>query len=159
MALGIYLSFTKKKDRSRQRISTIPGLDPTDDELGNIPDISRHGSFHSFILDVHKRMGPIVSFWYNKNHCVSIASAPLFKEVQHMFDRPPVFFEFLTPITTKKAIQFANGPDGRAKHKLYSEAFAHSNCVKLLPKFNDTCCELTKHWQVRRHSASTEGNF
>ncbi len=53
-----------------------------------------------------------------------------------LFPFPALLFEFLTPLTGPKAIQFANGAEGRRRHKIYSQAFNHESCVNLMPDFN-----------------------
>ena len=55
---------------------------------GNLTDISKAGSLHEFLTGLHKEFGPIASFWWGKMYTVSIASADLFEEVAHVFDRP-----------------------------------------------------------------------
>ena len=55
---------------------------------GNLGDISKAGSFHVFLVDLHKEFGPIASFWWGRKYTVSIASAELFEEITHVFDRP-----------------------------------------------------------------------
>ena len=60
------MSFFKTSNffqKSRQ-ISTIPGLDPSDDIKGNLDDISAAGSFHEFLVNLHEKFGPIASFWF-----------------------------------------------------------------------------------------------
>ncbi|KAL3831794.1 hypothetical protein ACJMK2_023498 [Sinanodonta woodiana] len=70
--------------------TSIPGLEPTTKEDGNLTDISRAGSLHEFLIDLHKKFGNIVSFWMGQTFVVSIASPELFKEHQGVFDRPPL---------------------------------------------------------------------
>ena len=55
---------------------------------GNLSDIANAGSLHEFLLHLHQKFGPIASFWIHKLYVVSIASAKLFEEHQHTFDRP-----------------------------------------------------------------------
>ena len=55
---------------------------------GNLGDISKAGSFHEFLVDLHKEFGPIASFWWGRKYTVSIASAELFEEITLVFDRP-----------------------------------------------------------------------
>lgn len=53
---------------------------------GNLNDIAKAGSFHDFLMAVHGQFGPIATFWWEKQYAVSIASAELFEEQQHLFD-------------------------------------------------------------------------
>ena len=74
-------------------MSTVPGLDPSDDSKGNLEDINAAGSFHEFLVDLHEDFGPIASFWFGSKFCVSVANTATFKEIQNLFDRPS---EYLT---------------------------------------------------------------
>ena len=76
-------------------MSTIPGLDPSDDVKGNLEDINDSGSFHQFLIELHEKFGPISSFWYGTHFCVSVANAVTFREVQKLFDRPSEFTFYL----------------------------------------------------------------
>ena len=55
---------------------------------GNFPDIKSSGSLNEFLEKIHDAYGTIASFWAGTQLCVSVASASLFKEQSHLFDRP-----------------------------------------------------------------------
>ena len=55
---------------------------------GNIPNISESGSITEFLIDIHKKYGPITSFWLGPTQVVSLSSPELIKQVVHLFDRP-----------------------------------------------------------------------
>ena len=55
---------------------------------GNSSEIAAAGSLHAFLQVLHKRFGPIASFWWKKMYTVSIASAELFEEQKDIFNRP-----------------------------------------------------------------------
>ena len=76
----------------------MPGLEPTDERTGNLDDISQAGSFHEFLEALHETHGPIASFWYKTQYCVSVSTPSGFKAVQRLFDRPSLIFEeYLLP--------------------------------------------------------------
>ena len=56
--------------------------------LGNITDVKKAGGFSAFLRDNHKKYGPIFSFYWQKELCVSLASPELWKDVVALFDRP-----------------------------------------------------------------------
>ena len=58
--------------------------------LGNLGDVGKAGSLHQFLLGLHKQFGPITSFWWGKQFAVSISSPDLFRQHQHLFDRPSI---------------------------------------------------------------------
>ena len=110
------MTFSNYFQRSRNPTS-VPGLDPSDEASGNLNDIAQAGSFHEFLQELHTNFGPIASFWFRTQHCVSVSTPSGFKSVQKLFDRPAIFFELVQPLIGLKSIQFANGPDGMQRHK------------------------------------------
>ncbi|OXB76886.1 UNVERIFIED_CONTAM: hypothetical protein H355_002579 [Colinus virginianus] len=64
---------------SRQA-SGIPGLAPTDDKDGNLPDIVASRSLHEFLVNLHEKYGPLVSFWFGRRLVVSLGSIDLLKQ-------------------------------------------------------------------------------
>ncbi|XP_058696396.1 cytochrome P450 20A1 isoform X2 [Poecile atricapillus] len=64
---------------SRQA-SGIPGLAPTDEKDGNLPDIIVSSSLHEFLVNLHEKYGPLVSFWFGRRLVVSLGSIDLLKQ-------------------------------------------------------------------------------
>ncbi|KAM7097098.1 cytochrome P450 20A1 isoform 1-T1 [Ciconia maguari] len=64
---------------SRQA-SGIPGLAPTDEKDGNLPDIIASSSLHEFLVNLHEKYGPLVSFWFGRRLVVSLGSIGLLKQ-------------------------------------------------------------------------------
>jgi len=58
---------------------------------GNLPDLAAAGSFYEYMQELHQQYGDIVSFWLGKEYTISIASPELFKQHNHVFDRPREF--------------------------------------------------------------------
>ena len=54
---------------------------------GNLTDIKKAGSFHEFLVNLHRKYGPVVSFWWGKQLVVTLGSPKVFKEVQTLFNR------------------------------------------------------------------------
>merc|ERR1712141_323850 len=111
--LGLLIYFSPRSGR----ISTVPGLDPSDNLEGNIQDISAAGSLHEFLVDLHDKFGPVASFWFGQEFCISVSNPFTFKEIQSLFDRPKLFFEALVPIISSKSIQLTNGIEAKERHK------------------------------------------
>lgn len=128
--------------------TNIPGLEPTSEEDGNLGDLARAGSLHEFLLDLHQRFGPIVSFWWGRQYTVSIASAELFKEHHHVFDRPPLLFQMFEPLIGKKCIQYANGEDGRARRHLYEKVLTHDAIKRYFLEFQNVANALAAKWDT-----------
>eukprot|EP00094_Tigriopus_californicus_P006858 TCALIF_06607-PA protein Name:"Similar to RIOK2 Serine/threonine-protein kinase RIO2 (Homo sapiens)" AED:0.17 eAED:0.17 QI:0/0.66/0.7/0.9/1/1/10/104/975 len=126
---------------------SVPGLEPSDDKLGNIPDITQAGSFHEFLVDLHDKFGSIASFWYGSQFCVSLGAWKLFKEVVPLTDRPRSIFAALEPLVGTRSVRSLNGTAGLGRHRLLSDTFSAKNCTRFLPEFNKISLELVENWQ------------
>lgn len=47
---------------------------------GNLPDIVTNGSLHEFLVNLHEKYGPIVSFWFGRRLVISLGTIDLLKE-------------------------------------------------------------------------------
>lgn len=65
---------------SSRQSSGIPGMTPTDEKDGNLPDIITSGSLHEFLVNLHEKYGPVVSFWFGRRLVISLGSIDLLKE-------------------------------------------------------------------------------
>ncbi|XP_007888818.1 cytochrome P450 20A1 [Callorhinchus milii] len=64
---------------SRQA-SGIPGMAPTEEKDGNLPDIVNTGSLHQFLVSLHEKYGSMASFWFGRRLVVSLGSVDLLRE-------------------------------------------------------------------------------
>ncbi|XP_022102314.1 cytochrome P450 20A1-like [Acanthaster planci] len=124
--------------------STIPGMDPSDQREGNLPDLAAAGSMHEFLIYLHEKYGPIASFWFGPKFTVSIASPELFKEHIGPFDRPPELFALFEPMIGKNSIQYTNKSDGRSRRNIYDAPFGHESLKYFYETFNELANELVK---------------
>ena len=104
-------------DRHPKKRLTVPGVSASDPQLGNLGDIGKAGSLHQYLTELHKKYGPIVSFYWNKGPVVSIASPQAFHETRRLFDRPVSLFAQFEPLIGKYSIQYANGDSGKSRRK------------------------------------------
>ncbi|KAF6113361.1 cytochrome P450 family 20 subfamily A member 1 [Phyllostomus discolor] len=58
----------------------IPGITPTEEKDGNLPDIVNSGSLHEFLVNLHERHGPVVSFWFGRRLVVSLGTVDVLKQ-------------------------------------------------------------------------------
>ncbi|XP_006889158.1 PREDICTED: cytochrome P450 20A1-like [Elephantulus edwardii] len=58
----------------------IPGIAPTEEKDGNLPDIVSRGSLHEFLVDLHERFGSVVSFWFGRHLVVSLGTVDALKQ-------------------------------------------------------------------------------
>ncbi|XP_003223588.4 cytochrome P450 20A1 [Anolis carolinensis] len=65
---------------SSRQASGIPGITPTDEKDGNLPDIMTSGSLHAFQVHLHEKYGPVVSFWFGRRLVISLGSIDLLKQ-------------------------------------------------------------------------------
>ncbi|KAI0219611.1 Cytochrome P450 20A1 [Lamellibrachia satsuma] len=107
-----------------KKVTTVPGLDASDEFEGNLPDIQKAGSLHEFLTVLHKNYGDIASFWFGHQLTVSIASPQLFKEHAKPFDRPPILFQMFEPFIGSNSIQYCNGEEGRNRYVMYARCFS-----------------------------------
>ncbi|XP_037021907.2 cytochrome P450 20A1 isoform X2 [Artibeus jamaicensis] len=66
-------------EASRQAAG-IPGITPTEEKDGNLPDIVNSGSLHEFLVHLHERHGPVVSFWFGRRLVVSLGTVDVLKQ-------------------------------------------------------------------------------
>ncbi|XP_048340413.1 cytochrome P450 20A1 [Sphaerodactylus townsendi] len=64
---------------SRQA-SGIPGLTPTDEKDGNLPDIIASGSLHEFLVHLHEKYGPVASYWFGRHLVISLGSIDVLRQ-------------------------------------------------------------------------------
>ncbi|GAB5575902.1 cytochrome P450 20A1 isoform X3 [Prionailurus iriomotensis] len=58
----------------------IPGITPTEEKDGNLPDIVKSGSLHEFLVNLHEGYGPVVSFWFGRRLVVSLGTVDALKQ-------------------------------------------------------------------------------
>lgn len=138
------------KTSSTAAPNEIPGLEPSDPELGNLGDVGREGSLHAFLCRLHGTHGPVASFYWQKQRVVSLASADGFKAVSKLFDRPKSLFALFEPMIGSGSIQYANGADGRARRRAYVDpAFTHAAVRDMYWSFERVASELVRSWAGR----------
>jgi hypothetical protein len=57
----------------RRMKPAIIGYHRTDKELGNFAEIAKAGRLYEFIVNSHKRLGPVFEFWLGKRRVVSLS--------------------------------------------------------------------------------------
>ena len=85
------------------RISTsVPGISPSVETLGNVPDIRDAGGIAKFLKKLHGDHGLIASFWINDFLAISLSSASLFKLVNAGNSERP--YQSIVPITSDQDV-------------------------------------------------------
>ncbi|XP_006862032.1 PREDICTED: cytochrome P450 20A1-like [Chrysochloris asiatica] len=128
---------------SRQA-SGIPGITPTEEKDGNLPDIVNSGSLHEFLVNMHERYGSVVSFWFGRHLVVSLGTVEVLK--QHINPN-----KTLDPFDTmlKSLLKYQSGggdaSENHMRKKLYENGV--TNCLQsnfpLLLKLSE---ELLDKW-------------
>uniref|UniRef100_A0A672T0E1 Cytochrome P450 20A1-like n=1 Tax=Sinocyclocheilus grahami TaxID=75366 RepID=A0A672T0E1_SINGR len=59
---------------SSRSASGVPGLNPTEEKDGNLPDIVNKGSLHEFLVGLHEEFGSVASFWFGRRPVVSLGA-------------------------------------------------------------------------------------
>ncbi|XP_010614418.1 cytochrome P450 20A1 isoform X1 [Fukomys damarensis] len=91
----------------------IPGIAPTEEKDGNLPDIVNSGSLHEFLVNLHERYGPVVSFWFGRRLVVSLGTVEVLK--QHINPN-----RTLDPFETmlKSLLRYQSGGESVSQHHL-----------------------------------------
>lgn len=128
---------------SRQA-SGIPGLTPTEEKDGNLPDIVNSGSLHEFLVNLHGRYGPVVSFWFGRRLVVSLGTADALK--QH-FNPNKTLDPFETMLKSLLGYRSGagSGSEDHVRRRLYGDAVtaALQSNFPLLLKLSE---ELLDKW-------------
>lgn len=140
----IYLWWNEKN----QGKLSIPGLSSVDDSLGNLGQCTPNGGLHQFLLDNHKKLGPMFSFFWGKELAVSIASPVIWKDVQTLFDRPVNQFIGFKPLIGEYSIQYMNTPIGQQHRKLLDRYYAFTSIGTYYETFNEIARELVGKWKT-----------
>ncbi|XP_076460826.1 cytochrome P450 20A1-like [Babylonia areolata] len=150
--VGITLAFLSLVSRILQLFkngtprSTVPGMEPSDDQQGNMNDIEKAGSLHQFLMGLHKEFGPIASFWWGKQQAVSIASPELFKQHHHVFDRAVELFRLFEPVFTPHSIGFTNGTEWKLRRQAYDKVFKDDIMDIYYEKLQKIADEVASTW-------------
>ncbi|KAJ7345443.1 hypothetical protein JRQ81_001393 [Phrynocephalus forsythii] len=130
---------------SSRQASGIPGMTPTDEKDGNLPDIINSGSLHEFLVHLHEKYGPVVSFWFGRRLVISLGSIDLLR--QHINpNRTSDPFETML----KSLLQYQSGFGGSVgesclRKKLYENGVTKS-LQSHLPVIQKLSEELLAKW-------------
>nr|XP_008515618.1 PREDICTED: cytochrome P450 20A1 isoform X1 [Equus przewalskii]XP_023478213.1 cytochrome P450 20A1 isoform X1 [Equus caballus] len=70
----------RRSSQASRQAAGIPGVPPTEEKDGNLPDIVNSGSLHEFLVHLHERYGPVVSFWFGRRLVVSLGTVDVLKQ-------------------------------------------------------------------------------
>uniref|UniRef100_A0A8C0P3X3 Cytochrome P450 family 20 subfamily A member 1 n=2 Tax=Canis lupus familiaris TaxID=9615 RepID=A0A8C0P3X3_CANLF len=122
----------------------IPGITPTEEKDGNLPDIVNSGSLHEFLVNLHERYGPVVSFWFGRRLVVSLGTVEVLK--QHINpNKTSDPFETMLKSLLRYQSGGANVSENHMRKKLYESGVTHSlqSNFALLLKLSE---ELLDKW-------------
>ncbi|XP_047403586.1 cytochrome P450 20A1 isoform X4 [Sciurus carolinensis] len=122
----------------------IPGITPTEEKDGNLPDIMNSGSLHEFLVGLHERHGPVVSFWFGRRLVVSLGTVDVLK--QHINPNKTLDpFETMLKSLLKYQSGNESGSENLMRKKLYENGVTNSlqSNFALLLKLSE---ELLDKW-------------
>ena len=128
-----------------------PGLAASDAQLGNLGDIGAAGSLHEFLEQLHREVGPVVSFYWLDKRVVSLASADSWKvrDVQRAPNRPKSLFALFEPLIGSASLQYANDGDLQARKQAYvNPAFSHAAVKSLYDCFAGVAAHTVEAWRA-----------
>ncbi|XP_066927699.1 cytochrome P450 20A1-like [Clytia hemisphaerica] len=132
-------------ERNQGKLS-IPGLSSKHEIYGNLKQITKDGGLHQFLLDHHKKFGPMFSFYWGKELVVSLASPYAWKDTQTLFDRPANQFELFKPLVGVYSIQYMNTPVGQKHRKILDRHFSFTAIGLYFQTFTTIANELVTRW-------------
>ncbi|CAF1586523.1 unnamed protein product, partial [Didymodactylos carnosus] len=142
----------RRAAKNVQHTITIPGEKISDAELGNLKDVSHAGSLHEYLMRLHKKYGPIASFYWGKQYVVSLASIESWHATMRLFDRPVLLFSLFMPIIGENSIQYTNGPIGKQRRKdYYDAALSKASVRNSYWVFEHVLREKLKQWNNERY--------
>uniref|UniRef100_H0XCP6 Cytochrome P450 family 20 subfamily A member 1 n=1 Tax=Otolemur garnettii TaxID=30611 RepID=H0XCP6_OTOGA len=122
----------------------IPGIPPTEEKDGNLPDIVHSGSLHEFLVNLHERYGPVVSFWFGRRLVVSLGTIDVLK--QHINPNKTLdSFETMLKSLLRYQSGCGSGSENHMRKKLYENGVTDSlqSNFDLLLKLSE---ELLDKW-------------
>ncbi|XP_028661971.1 cytochrome P450 20A1 [Erpetoichthys calabaricus] len=120
----------------------IPGLTPTEEKDGNLPDIVNRGGLHDFLVALHERYGAAASFWFGRRLVVSLGSLELLQQHSNPNRTMDPFETVLKPLLGYHA---SDGTEGIVRKKMHETAVSKTlqSNFSLLNKLAD---ELVDKW-------------
>uniref|UniRef100_A0A8C8X8R4 Cytochrome P450 family 20 subfamily A member 1 n=2 Tax=Panthera TaxID=9688 RepID=A0A8C8X8R4_PANLE len=122
----------------------IPGITPTEEKDGNLPDIVKSGSLHEFLVNLHEGYGPVVSFWFGRRLVVSLGTVDVLK--QHINpNKTSDPFETMLKSLLRYQSDGGNVNENHMRKKLYESGVTNSlqSNFALLLKLSE---ELLDKW-------------
>uniref|UniRef100_T1JH93 Cytochrome P450 n=1 Tax=Strigamia maritima TaxID=126957 RepID=T1JH93_STRMM len=121
----------------------IPGLSPSESKDGQVI----FAEFSLYLADLHKRFGPVVSFYQNNQYAVSIAHPDLLKQLRHLEITPTDLFTQFEIVSGKEAFGFQELEEIRRRRKLYDHHFMLKSCKSFSDCFVEIAKEYVEKWK------------
>uniref|UniRef100_T1JHA2 Cytochrome P450 n=1 Tax=Strigamia maritima TaxID=126957 RepID=T1JHA2_STRMM len=126
----------------------IPGLQASHPEEGNIGDIREANTMSLFLRKLHKRFGPIASFWEGRQFCVSVASPEYLTPQRHLFDLPDSINESVKILVQEESVCTLNGEEAKRRRQIYDEYFISSGFDLYSNIFQRIAQEYVNKWKL-----------
>lgn len=128
-------------------LKTMPAVAPDDPEFGNIKEIKKT-SFYEWMYKKHEELGPIFSFWINKDQVCSIAHPLYFKPIANLNTRSNVYFKFLETLFGNNNLNNTSGFEWHERNRVYVHPnFKQDNVLKLHKEaIQDTITKSFEEW-------------
>jgi cytochrome P450 family 20 subfamily A len=142
VVLGVILLallFRRRKNAIYTKKDAVLGYARTHNELGNFAEIAKEGGLSNFIINSHKRFGPVFEYWQGKNRIVSICGLEMIKAVKHLPDRPEIAFQALIPLIGTESVFYTKGEEYVRRRKLLHAPFFSISSIyqNLVPKLRE----------------------
>jgi len=134
---------------------SLPTMEVSDPQLGNLGDFGKSGSLHEFLVAQHKAMGNAFGFAWGNQPVVSLCHQ-LWKHISKLFDRPVVLFAVFMSMIGEDSIQYANGADGKERRRSYVNPSFSSKANKIHVRYLSLLVERMKQNWIDRITESSD---
>ena len=143
--LSIFWFLSRRGQKAKFNVPGVPASDP---KLGNLADMGKAGSLHQYLTKLHKKFGPVVSFYWGQERVVSTSSPQGFHEARRLFDRPVSLFMQFEPFLGSNSIMFANGEVAQYRRKNHYDAPLSPVAIRghLFAIFQDVLRQKLAQW-------------
>lgn len=130
-----FLKYSRKVfSQQLAKQQTIPGVEPDDPEWGNVKEIKKT-TFYHWMSKRHEELGPIFSFWINKDKVCSISHPKYYKELANLNTRSGVYFNFLHTLFGQDNLNMQSGLEWHERNRVYVHpTFQPENVLRLHQK-------------------------
>jgi cytochrome P450 len=112
---------TECKRKGSRSAKEIPGWNrpPSDSKTGDFKNVLQCGGLANYFLQQHKQGScPVIGFWWENTHVVSMCSPQAFKDTESLYNRPGIKNRSFECLHGSKSIMTINDSEWKEKKRL-----------------------------------------